>query len=68
MAQVKGLTTAAGLWMTAAIGVSAGMGREMTAILSTFLALGILRFVPYIVERADPSKGTTAKRNGSEDP
>ncbi|APC21218.1 methyltransferase, partial [Pseudomonas protegens] len=35
---VKGLTTAAGLWMTAAIGVAAGMGREATAVLSTLLA------------------------------
>ena len=68
VAQVKGLTTAAGLWMTAAIGVAAGMGREMTAILSTFLALGILRFVPHIIERNDPSKGIPARKNGSEDP
>jgi len=40
--QVHGLTTAAGVWMTAAIGVAAGLGREMTAALSTFLVLGIL--------------------------
>jgi len=39
---VKGLTTAAGIWLTAAIGVAAGMGREATAILSTVLALLIL--------------------------
>jgi putative Mg2+ transporter-C (MgtC) family protein len=40
--QVHGLTTAAGVWMTAAIGIAAGLGREMTAILSTLLVLGIL--------------------------
>lgn len=40
--QIYGLTTAAGLWMTAAIGVAAGMGREATAVLSTVLALAIL--------------------------
>jgi putative Mg2+ transporter-C (MgtC) family protein len=40
--QVRGLTTAAGLWMTAAIGVAAGMGREMTALLSALLAFAIL--------------------------
>jgi putative Mg2+ transporter-C (MgtC) family protein len=51
--QVKGLTTAAGLWMTAAIGIAAGMGREMTAVLSTILALGIFSLVPLIVERFD---------------
>lgn len=39
---VKGLTTAAGIWLTAAIGVAAGMGREATAVLSTLLALVIL--------------------------
>ncbi len=39
---VHGLTTAASLWMTAAIGMGAGMGREAMALLSTLLALGIL--------------------------
>ncbi|VVO47591.1 MgtC/SapB family protein [Pseudomonas sp. B21128] len=46
---VKGLTTAAGLWMTAAIGVAAGMGKEATAVLSTLLALGIFSVMPRIV-------------------
>ncbi|WP_085604082.1 MULTISPECIES: MgtC/SapB family protein [unclassified Pseudomonas] len=46
---VKGLTTAAGLWMTAAIGVAAGLGREATAVLSTLLALGIFSVMPRIV-------------------
>ena len=40
--QVQGLTTAAGLWLTAAIGLAAGMGRETTAVLSTLIALAIL--------------------------
>jgi putative Mg2+ transporter-C (MgtC) family protein len=40
--QVHGLTTAAGVWMTAAIGVAAGLGREMTASISALLVLGIL--------------------------
>ncbi len=39
---VQGLTTSASLWMTAAIGMAAGLGREATAALSTLLALGIL--------------------------
>jgi uncharacterized membrane protein YhiD involved in acid resistance len=30
-AQVHGLTTAAGVWMTAAIGIAAGLGREMNS-------------------------------------
>jgi putative Mg2+ transporter-C (MgtC) family protein len=40
--QVHGLTTAAGVWMTSAIGVAAGLGREMTAVISALLVLGIL--------------------------
>jgi putative Mg2+ transporter-C (MgtC) family protein len=39
---VRGLTTAAGIWMTAAIGVAAGLGREMTAVIATLLVLAIL--------------------------
>lgn len=39
---VRGLTTAAGIWMTAAIGMSCGLGREMTAVLATLLVLLIL--------------------------
>jgi putative Mg2+ transporter-C (MgtC) family protein len=50
---VKGLTTAAGLWMTAAIGVSAGLGREATAVLSTLLALAIFSVMPRIVKLLD---------------
>ncbi|CRM32665.1 putative Mg(2+) transport ATPase [Pseudomonas sp. 37 R 15] len=50
---VKGLTTAAGLWMTAAIGVSAGLGRESTAVLSTLLALVVFSVMPKIVKRFD---------------
>ena len=48
---VKGLTTAAGLWLTAAIGIAAGLGREGSAILSTLLALAILRLVPKILPK-----------------
>jgi putative Mg2+ transporter-C (MgtC) family protein len=50
---VLGLTTAAGVWMTAAIGIACGLGREMTAVLSTLLALGVLALVPKVAGR-DP--------------
>ena len=49
--EIKGLTTAAGIWLTAAIGVAAGMGREATAVLSTVLALIILYTVPRVADR-----------------
>jgi len=48
--QVQGLTTAAGLWMTAAIGMACGLGRESTAVLSAMLALIVLALVPKLVD------------------
>ena len=48
---VQGLTTAAGVWMTAAIGIACGLGRELTAVISTVLALGVLALVPRLVNR-----------------
>jgi putative Mg2+ transporter-C (MgtC) family protein len=52
--QIQGLTTAAGIFMTAAIGVACGLGREATAVLSTLLALTALALVPKAVERKKP--------------
>ena len=49
--QIRGLTTAAGLWLTAAMGVAIGMGYEATAVLSTFLALAVLHLLPYLIGR-----------------
>ncbi|HJZ93143.1 MAG TPA: MgtC/SapB family protein [Gemmataceae bacterium] len=39
---IKGLTTAANIWLTAAIGVCVGVGLGATAVLSSALALVIL--------------------------
>lgn len=52
----RGLTTAASLWVTAAIGVAAGMGRESTAVLSTLIALLILSVVPWIYRTKNQNK------------
>ena len=46
MHDVKGLTTAAGVWMTAAVGVCVGLGLEATAVLATLLMLFILNILP----------------------
>ncbi|SDT10924.1 putative Mg2+ transporter-C (MgtC) family protein [Pseudomonas asplenii] len=54
---VKGLTTAAGLWMTAAIGVAAGLGREATAVLSTLLALAVFSVMPKILQLLEKDRG-----------
>lgn len=49
--EVHGLTTAAGLWLTAAIGLAVGMGRESTAVLSAVLAFCILHLIPKLGPR-----------------
>ena len=59
--QVKGLTTAAGIWLTAAIGVAAGLGLESTAVLSTALALVVLWVIPVLHDRLT----LTSKRSRS---
>jgi putative Mg2+ transporter-C (MgtC) family protein len=46
---VQGLTTAAGVWLTAAIGIACGLGREATAVLSTVLALVVLTVIPRLL-------------------
>lgn len=40
--EIRGLTTAASIWATAAIGITAGLGLEATAVLSTVMVLVIL--------------------------
>ena len=49
---VKGLTTAAGIWLTAAIGVAAGLGHEATAVLTTGFALVIFLLMPPLEQHA----------------
>lgn len=53
---VQGLTTAAGIWLTAAIGVGVGLGREASAVLSTLLALLILHWLPRLINRISPRR------------
>lgn len=54
---VQGLTTAAGVWMTAAIGVACGLGRESTAVISTVMALVVLNVVPRLLGHGRPPQG-----------
>jgi putative Mg2+ transporter-C (MgtC) family protein len=46
--EVEGLTTAAGIWMTAAIGVAAGLGRWGSAALGVILTLIILSIIGHV--------------------
>jgi putative Mg2+ transporter-C (MgtC) family protein len=51
---VEGLTTAAGIWMTAALGVAVGLGRFGLALLATLLAwmtLSLVRQLEHILNR-----------------
>ncbi|NUZ07241.1 MgtC/SapB family protein [Piscinibacter koreensis] len=59
--QVRGLTTAAGLWSTAAIGMTVGLGREMTAVIATLFVLAILALVLRWEHYAELKQG--ARRN-----
>jgi putative Mg2+ transporter-C (MgtC) family protein len=61
---ISGLTTAAGIWMTAAIGMTAGMGRESTALLSTVLAWVVLALLPHVAGISGPVPA--AREDGAE--
>ena len=50
---VKGLTTAASIWISAAIGLAAGAGMYIIATVSTFLALLILIIHPHVKVHKD---------------
>jgi putative Mg2+ transporter-C (MgtC) family protein len=53
--QIKGLTTAAGIWMTAALGVAIGLGQLGTAAMGTVLAWFVLAVLIGIDRRIDGS-------------
>ncbi len=40
--EIQGLTTAASIWVAAAVGIAAGMGREAMAVVSTLISIFIL--------------------------
>ena len=58
--RVQGLTTAAGIWLTAAIGLAAGMGALASAILGTLCCFtvlgGLRRFESWMRGAGEPSK------------
>jgi putative Mg2+ transporter-C (MgtC) family protein len=52
--QVTGLTTAAGIWLTAAVGMAVGLGRLSLALLGVLLALVILSVLQGIENWIEP--------------
>jgi putative Mg2+ transporter-C (MgtC) family protein len=63
-AHVKGLTTATSIWVAAAVGVAAGMGRVLTALVGTLLALGILSALRQVERWLSDSQTTAEEQNG----
>jgi len=55
-ATVRGLTTAASLWVTAAIGLSVGFRWWFAAVATTVLALTVLSLVKYVEREALPRR------------
>ena len=55
--QVRGLTTAAGIWLTAGVGVAAGLGRELSAVLIAVVGWFTLAIVGRWEHRDRPAGG-----------
>lgn len=52
--KIKGLTTAATLWLTAAVGMAAGAGPVWVPVIAVLLALLILSALARVEQRIDP--------------
>jgi putative Mg2+ transporter-C (MgtC) family protein len=59
--RVRGLTTAASIWATAAVGFACGIGHYVLAVGAVAIALGVLR----LLERFERAEGTTRKTGKS---
>ena len=59
---IQGLTTAAGVWMTAAVGVAVGLGSLGVALLSTVFTLIILS----LTKRFEPRAGSAHAARGED--
>jgi Uncharacterized membrane protein len=62
---IQGLTTAAGVWMTAAIGVAVGLGSLGVALLSTLFTLIILTLAGQHDLRAEKKQATNIEGKDS---
>lgn len=64
---VQGLTTAAGIWLTAAVGIAAGLGREASAGLGATLAFLILSTLARISRWIDQREAAASRDEKSRD-
>jgi putative Mg2+ transporter-C (MgtC) family protein len=56
--EIEGLTTAAGIWMTATVGVAVGLGRTPLALISTILTWIILTLLGQIESRINEGRAS----------
>lgn len=56
---VRGLTTGAGMWMAGALGVAAGTGNYVLAVLAALLAFGVLKLAHFVQPQPDAPRGPT---------
>ena len=66
--EIQGLTTAAGIWMTAAIGVAVGLGRIGIAILSmllTWFILSVVGKIEHRISEAQAARGDDPETRGA---
>ena len=62
--EIEGMTTAAGIWMTAAVGVAAGLGRWGSALLGVMMTWIVLAVVGRIEVRVENAKARKAETRG----
>jgi putative Mg2+ transporter-C (MgtC) family protein len=66
MRDIKGLTTAASIWISSAIGVSVGLGALGLALLATILTLLVLAIIGSLELRVFKNEKTDKKDSGPE--
>jgi putative Mg2+ transporter-C (MgtC) family protein len=64
---IQGLTTAAGVWMTAAIGVAVGLGSLGVALLSTFFTLIVLAMAGPVEQRTSDMRAANVESQNGQD-
>ncbi|WP_024891148.1 MgtC/SapB family protein [Luteimonas huabeiensis] len=62
--RIEGLTTAAGIWMTAAIGMAAGMGQEWVAAITTVVAFIVVSLLPRVAHQDDGARTSIDNHDG----
>jgi putative Mg2+ transporter-C (MgtC) family protein len=66
--EIQGLTTAAGIWMTAAIGVAVGLGRIVMALLGvllTWFILAVMGKIEHRISATQAARGDDSETRGA---